>query len=64
MTVQSTTLEDLSETGAVRLRNTSRRGLDPEVGLAAAQAVETLFSTRRQLRLVPSPLDVLANSGA
>jgi DNA-binding transcriptional LysR family regulator len=56
--------DDLPETGTVRLRMASRRGLDPEVELAAAQAAETFFSTRRQLRLVPSPLDVLANSGA
>jgi hypothetical protein len=58
------TPDNLPETGTVRLRMASRRGLDPEVELAAAQAAETFFSTRRQLRLVPSPLDVLANSGA
>lgn len=56
--------EDFPDPGALRLRMASRRGLDPDVELAAAQAVETFFSTRRQLRLVPSPLDVLANSGA
>ena len=56
--------DDLPGTGTVRLRMALRRGLDRQVELAAAAAVETFVRTRRQLRLVPSPLDVLANSGA
>jgi hypothetical protein len=45
--------DDLPEVGTVSLRMVSRRGLDPDVELAAAGAVEQFFATRPQLRLVP-----------
>lgn len=47
--------DDLPETGDVSLRMVVRRGLDPAVELAAAEAVERFFSTRPQLRLVAAP---------
>lgn len=55
--------DDLPETGEVSLRMVVRRGLEPDVELAAAEAVAQFFSTRPQLRLVPSVLD-RATSGA
>ena len=46
--------DDLPETGTVSLRMVSRRGLAPEIELAAATAVEQFFANRPQLRLVPA----------
>jgi DNA-binding transcriptional LysR family regulator len=55
--------DDLPETGEVSLRMVVRRGLEPSVELAAAEAVGRFFSSRPQLRLVPAALD-RATSGA
>src|SRR4051812_37094181 len=58
--------EDLPEVGTASLRMVTRRGLDPEVELAAASAVEQFFSSRPQLRLVRagSTVSRLTGSGA
>jgi DNA-binding transcriptional LysR family regulator len=55
--------DDLPTTGDVSLRMVVRRGLEPDVELAAADAVARFFRSRPQLRLVPSPL-VRTTSGA
>jgi len=44
--------DDLPETGETSLRMVVRRGLEPDVELAAAEAVARFFSTRPRLRLV------------
>jgi DNA-binding transcriptional LysR family regulator len=44
--------DDLPETGDVSLRMVVRRGLEPDVELAAAEAVARYFDTRPHLRLV------------
>jgi len=46
--------DDLPETGETSLRMVVRRGLEPDVELAAAEAVARFFSTRPRLRLVAS----------
>lgn len=55
--------DDLPAVGTVSLRMVSRRGLDPEVELAAASAVERFFATRPQLRLVPLALAPAGSAG-
>ncbi|WP_134768559.1 LysR family transcriptional regulator [Nocardioides sp. 1609] len=55
--------DDLPATGEVSLRMVVRRGLEPDVELAAADAVARFFSSRPQLRLVPTTL-VRTTSGA